>query len=73
MIKSQDELTTAGSRQSDVLIEALKKCQELEAENKYLKSLLQQIRPHIGFNGYFSVSEQTRILDLINKIDEVVR
>lgn len=37
MIKSQDELTTAGSRQSDVLIEALKKCQELEAENKALK------------------------------------
>lgn len=37
MIKSQDELTTAGSRQSDVLIEALKKCQELEAENKELK------------------------------------
>lgn len=37
MIKSQDELTTAGSRQSDVLIEALKKCQELETENKALK------------------------------------
>lgn len=37
MIKSQDELTTAGSCQSDVLIEALKKCQELEAENKALK------------------------------------
>lgn len=37
MIKSQDELITAGSRQSDVLIEALKKCQELEAENKALK------------------------------------
>ena len=37
MIKSQDELTTAGSRQSDVLIEALKKCQELEKENKELK------------------------------------
>lgn len=37
MIKSQHELTTAGSRQSDVLIEALKKCQELEAENKALK------------------------------------
>lgn len=37
MIKSQDELTTAGSRQSDVLIEALKKCEELEAENKALK------------------------------------
>lgn len=37
MIKSQEELTTAGSRQSDVLIEALKKCQELEAENKALK------------------------------------
>lgn len=36
-IKSQHELTTAGSRQSDVLIEALKKCQELEAENKALK------------------------------------
>jgi hypothetical protein len=36
-IKSQHELTTAGSRQSDVLIEALKKCQELEAENKELK------------------------------------
>lgn len=37
MINSQDELTTAGSRQSDVLLEALKKCQELEAENKALK------------------------------------
>lgn len=36
-IKSQHELTTSGSRQSDVLIEALKKCQELEAENKALK------------------------------------
>jgi hypothetical protein len=36
-IKSQHELTTAGSRQSDVLIEALKKCEELEAENKALK------------------------------------
>ena len=35
-IKSQHELTTAGSRQSDVLIEALKKCQELEAEMKTL-------------------------------------
>lgn len=40
MIKSQDELTTAGSRQSDVLIEALKKCQELEAENKALKQMV---------------------------------
>ena len=37
MIKSQDELTTAGSRQSDVLIEALKKCEELEKVNKELK------------------------------------
>lgn len=37
MIKSQHELTTAGSRQSDVLIEALKKCQELEKANKELK------------------------------------
>ena len=37
MIKSQDELTTAGSRQSDVLIEALKKCEELEKANKELK------------------------------------
>lgn len=37
MIKSQHELTTAGSRQSDVLIEALKKCEELEKENKELK------------------------------------
>lgn len=36
-IKSQHELTTAGSRQSDVLIEALKKCQELEKANKELK------------------------------------
>lgn len=47
--------------------------EELKEEIKYLKSLLQQIRPHIGFNGYFSVSEQTRILDLMNKIDEVLK
>ena len=47
--------------------------EELKEEINYLKSLLQQIRPHIGFNGYFSVSEQTRILDLMNKIDEVLK
>lgn len=36
MIKSQDDLNVQG-RKSEVLIEALKKCQELEAENKALK------------------------------------
>ena len=44
MIKSQDELTTAGSRQSDVLIEAINNAKswfdvarELQEENKKLR------------------------------------
>ena len=45
-IKSQHELTTAGSRQSDVLIEALKKCQELETENKALKEKVVLLEDH---------------------------
>lgn len=32
MIKSQDELTEAGGRQSDVLIAALEKCEKLEKQ-----------------------------------------
>lgn len=31
-VKSQDELTTAGCRQSDVLIAALEKCEKLETQ-----------------------------------------
>lgn len=34
MIKSQHELTTPKSSQSDVLIEALNKCQKLERQLK---------------------------------------
>lgn len=33
-IKSQDYLTTAGSRQSDVLIKAIEKCEKLEKQLK---------------------------------------
>ncbi len=53
MIKSQHELTTAGSRQSDVLIEALKKCQELEKANKELKEKGCCLKKMLNIGGNF--------------------
>lgn len=37
MIKSQDDLNQIEKHSTDVLVEALKKCQELVKENKELK------------------------------------
>ena len=45
-IRSQDELTEAGGRQSDVLIAALEKCEKLEKENKQYRSALMAIEIH---------------------------
>jgi hypothetical protein len=41
MVKSQDELTEAGRRQSDVLIAALEKCQKLEKQLNYAVQALE--------------------------------
>ena len=50
MIKSQHELTTPGSRQSDVLIEALNKCQRLERQLNIVLGILLRVSPqHEGY------------------------
>ena len=50
MIKSQHELTTPRSRQSDVLIEALDKCQKLERQLNIVLGILLRVSPqHEGY------------------------
>lgn len=48
MIKSQDDLNVQG-RKSGVLIEALKKCQELEKENKELKEKIEALENDVDY------------------------
>ena len=50
MIKSQDELTTAGSRQSDVLIKAIEKCEKLEIQLGIVIEILLRECPQ--YEGY---------------------
>ena len=49
-IKSQDYLTTAGSRQSDVLIKALDKCEKLRTQlNIVLNIFLRECPKYEGY------------------------
>lgn len=43
-IKSQDDIKHQDTRSSDVLLEALTKCEKLEQENQQLKKLLKEVR-----------------------------
>ena len=53
MIKSQDELTEAGGRQSDVLIKAIEKCEKLEKQLKIaVKCLEEYANESIWLTGY---------------------
>lgn len=54
-IGSQDELTVAGGRQSDVLIQAIEKCEKLEKENKQLTQFLEE------FNALEIAEENERL------------
>ena len=49
-IKSQDDLTTAGSRQSDVLVSAIEKCEKLRTQlNIVLNILLRECPQYDGY------------------------
>lgn len=49
-VKSQDNLTTSGSRQSDVLIEAIEKCEKLEKQLGIIIEILLRECPQ--YEGY---------------------
>lgn len=61
MVKSQDELTEAGGRQSDVLIAALEKCEKLEKQLKYVIQALEmyEIQKDFTPEDYHCFAEDT--------------
>ena len=60
-IGSQDELPTQG-RKSDVLIQAIEKCEKLEKENAALERKLRKARTGLGYiaNGWLKNATEMR-------------
>lgn len=72
MIKSQDDLNVQG-RKSEVLIEALKKCQELEKENKELKEIVCKLKGMLSvyrISGNVSTYTNYEILALLAEAEK---
>ena len=70
MVKSQDELTEAGRRQSDVLIAALEKCQKLEKQLNYAIQALEmyEIQQDFTPEDYHCFAKDT--LEQIKELDK---
>lgn len=70
MVKSQDELTEAGRRQSDVLIAALEKCQKLEKQLNYAVQALEmyEIQQDFTPEDYHYFAKDT--LEQIKELDK---
>ncbi len=70
MIKSQDELTEAGCRQSDVLIAALEKCEKLEKQLNYAIQALEmyEIKQDFTPEDYHCFAKDT--LEQIKELDK---
>ena len=62
-IKSQDDIKHQEIRSSEVLLEALDKCEKLEQENQQLKELLKECRDYLEDDSPLSMRSMIEEID----------
>ena len=71
-IKSQDDIKHQETRSSDVLLEAIEKCEKLETENQQLKEILYKCREKLDELDYGCEVWQGELTGFIDEIDNVI-